>query len=61
MRSSWRFGEHAPTYLETPLWLPRLALAIGMAALCFSLVRSLAADIGRLRLSRSADRARNGS
>ncbi len=22
--SSWRFDDHAPTYLATPLWLPRL-------------------------------------
>ena len=31
--SSYRFGERAPTYLETPLWIPRLAMAIGVAAL----------------------------
>src|SRR3954464_15050293 len=24
--SSYRFGERAPTFLETPLWLPRLAV-----------------------------------
>ena len=39
--SSWRFGERAPTYLETPLWLPRLAMAIGVAALCFSIAAHL--------------------
>jgi TRAP-type C4-dicarboxylate transport system permease small subunit len=49
VRSSWRFGDHAPTFLETPLWLPRSLLVIGMAALCVSLVRSLAADLGHLR------------
>ena len=37
--SSCRFGERAPTYLETPLWMPRLAMAIGVAALCFSIVQ----------------------
>ena len=36
--SSWRFGDVAPTYLATPLWLPRLPMALGMIALCFSLV-----------------------
>lgn len=46
--SSWRFGDRAPTYLETPLWLPRSLLVIGMAALCFSLCRSLIADVGYL-------------
>src|SRR5437016_11165690 len=35
-RSSYRFGEKAPTYLETPLWIPRLAMAIGVAVLLVS-------------------------
>lgn len=61
VRSSWRFGDHAPTFLETPLWLPRCLLVIGMAALCMSLLRSMAADIGRLRSLGSTDRGRNGS
>ena len=61
VRTSWRFGDHAPTFLETPLWLPRSLLIIGMAALCLSLLRSLAADIGRLRSLGSTDRGRNGS
>jgi TRAP-type C4-dicarboxylate transport system permease small subunit len=52
--SSWRFGERAPTYLETPLWLPRLAMAIGVAALCFSIARTFLAHVRRFRaLSRS--------
>lgn len=61
VRSSWRFGDHAPTFLETPLWLPRSLLVIGMAALCISLMRSMAADIGRLRSLASTGRGRNGS
>jgi TRAP-type C4-dicarboxylate transport system permease small subunit len=47
--TSWRFGERAPTYLETPLWLPRLAMAIGAAALCWSLCRTLIANLRRVR------------
>jgi len=47
--SSWRFGDRAPTFLETPLWLPRLLLVIGMAALCISLCRSLAGHVRHLR------------
>jgi TRAP-type C4-dicarboxylate transport system permease small subunit len=47
--SSWRFGERAPTYLETPLWLPRLTMAIGVAALCFAIVRTFAAHVRRFR------------
>jgi TRAP-type transport system small permease protein len=46
--SSWRFESRAPTYLNTPLWLPQLAMPLGMAALCFALVRSLALDMRRL-------------
>jgi TRAP-type C4-dicarboxylate transport system permease small subunit len=47
--SSWRFDDHAPTYLSTPLWLPRFAMAAGAAALVFSGARTLAADIARVR------------
>jgi TRAP-type C4-dicarboxylate transport system permease small subunit len=47
--SSWRFGDHAPTYLNTPLWLPRLAMPLGMAALCFALLRTIIFDVRRLR------------
>ncbi len=47
--SSWRFGDRAPTYLDTPLWLPRLAMPLGMAALCYALLRTLLIDWRRLR------------
>jgi TRAP-type transport system small permease protein len=47
--SSLRFDDHAPTYLATPLWIPRCAMAAGAAALLFSMARTLAADIARLR------------
>jgi TRAP-type C4-dicarboxylate transport system permease small subunit len=47
--SSWRFGDRAPTYLETPLWMPRMLLVIGMAGLCISLCRSLLSDLKHLR------------
>jgi TRAP-type transport system small permease protein len=50
--SSWRFDDHAPTYLATPLWIPRLAMAVGAAALLFSMTRTLAADIAMLKRSR---------
>ena len=48
--SSWRFGDVAPTYLATPLWLARLPMALGMIALCFSLCRTIVAEARRLRL-----------
>jgi len=47
--SSFRFGDRAPTYLATPLWIPQSAMMLGAAALCFSMLRTLAADVARLR------------
>ena len=47
--SSYRFGERAPTYLETPLWIPRLAMTIGAAALLFSIARTFLAHVRRFR------------
>jgi TRAP-type C4-dicarboxylate transport system permease small subunit len=47
--SSYRFDDHAPTYLATPLWIPRVAMMLGAAALCFSVMRTLASNIARLR------------
>src|SRR5215472_5181475 len=29
--SSFRFGDQAPTYLATPLWIPRIAMLVGAA------------------------------
>jgi TRAP-type C4-dicarboxylate transport system permease small subunit len=48
--SSYRFNDHAPTYLATPLWIPQLVMMLGAAALCFSMVRTLAANVARLRV-----------
>jgi TRAP-type C4-dicarboxylate transport system permease small subunit len=47
--SSWRFGDEAPTLLATPLWLPKMSMFLGMAALCFAICRTLIADVRRLR------------
>ncbi len=47
--SSWRYAEKAPTYLETPLWLPRLVMAIGAAALCLAVIRTIMMHVRRLR------------
>jgi TRAP-type C4-dicarboxylate transport system permease small subunit len=47
--SSFRFDDHAPTYLATPLWIPQAAMLLGAAAVCFSMVRTLAADVARVR------------
>src|SRR3954454_275372 len=34
--NSWRAEDVAPTPLQTPLWLPQITMAIGMALLCVS-------------------------
>jgi TRAP-type C4-dicarboxylate transport system permease small subunit len=47
--SSFRFADRAPTYLATPLWIPQAVMALGAAALCFSMLRTLVADVARLR------------
>ena len=52
---SFEFGDQAPTYLATPLWIPRIAMMIGTLALCFSVVRTLAADVATLRATWRAD------
>ena len=48
--SSWRYGDVAPSYLATPLWLPRLAMVLGMLALGFSLCRTVLVEAKRLRM-----------
>src|SRR5580658_895940 len=56
--SSFRFHDRAPTYLATPLWIPQSAMMLGAAALCFSMARTLAADVTHLRaLGRTTERA----
>ncbi len=57
--SSWRFDDHAPTYLATPLWAPRVAMVVGAAALCFSVVRTLIVNIRKLRSVDDAGRTRH--
>jgi TRAP-type C4-dicarboxylate transport system permease small subunit len=47
--SSFWFGDRAPTYLATPLWIPQAAMMLGAAAVCFTMLRTLAADVARVR------------
>jgi TRAP-type C4-dicarboxylate transport system permease small subunit len=57
--TSYRFDDHAPTYLATPLWIPQAVMALGAAALCFSVLRTLAANVVRLRtIGQTTDDAR---
>jgi len=46
---TWRSGDVAATSLQTPLWIPRLAMPIGTLALVLSLLRTVAGDWRRLR------------
>jgi TRAP-type transport system small permease protein len=46
--SSWRFNDHAPTYLATPLWIPQIAMLAGATALGISVLRTLVADIAKV-------------
>ena len=52
--NSWRAEDVAPTPLQTPLWLPQSAMAIGMALLCFALIRTMAT---KARILRRGDRS----
>jgi TRAP-type C4-dicarboxylate transport system permease small subunit len=51
--SSWHSGDTAPTYLATPLWLPRTVMLVGIAALCLALVRTIVLHARRLRRGRA--------
>jgi TRAP-type C4-dicarboxylate transport system permease small subunit len=46
---TWDSGDAAATILGTPLWIPQLTMPLGVAALCYSLIKSLRVDIYRLR------------
>ncbi|RZN11869.1 TRAP transporter small permease [Bradyrhizobium genosp. SA-3] len=47
--NSWRSEDVAPTPLQTPLWIPQAAMAIGMFLLCLALVRTILTKVRRLR------------
>lgn len=38
---SWAYGDVAPTELQTPLWLPRITMPLGMFGLSLVLFRAL--------------------
>ncbi len=49
--TTWRSEDVAPTSLMTPLWVPRLSMALGFGVLCLTFLRSLRRDIQRLAAS----------
>ena len=46
---TWNSGDVAATGLMTPLWIPRLAMPVGVLVLAWALLRTVAADWRRLR------------
>jgi TRAP-type C4-dicarboxylate transport system permease small subunit len=52
--NSWRAGDVAPTPLQTPLWLPQSAMALGMLLLCFALMRTM---LIKAKILRRGDRS----
>jgi TRAP-type C4-dicarboxylate transport system permease small subunit len=51
--NAWRAEDVAPTPLQTPLWMPQASMAIGMALLCFALIRTMIAKARHLRSHQS--------
>lgn len=51
---TWLSEDMAPTELMTPLWLPRLSMPLGAAALCVVLLKSLIRNYRRLASVNSA-------
>ncbi len=47
--TTWRSGDVAATDLQTPLWVPRLFMPIGMLVLTLAMLRTLASDWKRLQ------------
>lgn len=46
--SSWTRGTYASTFLETPQWLPQLAIPIGLAILAIAIALSVTATMRQL-------------
>jgi TRAP-type C4-dicarboxylate transport system permease small subunit len=47
--TSWNSGDASTTSLQVPLWLPRLTMPIGIAALCLALIKTMLADFRAMR------------
>ena len=52
--NSWGQEDVAPTPLQTPLWLPQSAMAIGTAILCVTLARTILTKLRRLQTTRAS-------
>ena len=58
---SHEFNDMSPSNDATPLWIPQAVMWLGTAAMCFAMVRTLAAHVTRMRaLAKPADGATEG-
>ena len=55
---SWKSGDVTSSNLMTPFWIPRAVMAIGVAGLAVTLLRTLYGDLRRLRAAATAGAAR---
>lgn len=53
--NSWQTGDSAATPLGTPLWLPQIAMPIGMALFCVAIVRSIGRKVRFLASSAASE------
>lgn len=44
---AWKSGATAPSFVETPMWIPQVTMPIGMALLLVSLVKTAVIDVRR--------------
>jgi|APCry1669189070_1035195.scaffolds.fasta_scaffold09999_2 hypothetical protein len=58
---SWSYGDVAPTELQTPLWLPRITMPLGMLGLTLVLLRALFESVATLRQVSHAPVHKGGS
>jgi TRAP-type C4-dicarboxylate transport system permease small subunit len=58
---SWAYGDVAPTELQTPLWLPRITMPLGMFGLSLVLLRELIESMKALGQSLRHPAQRGGS
>lgn len=58
---TWKSEDVAATSLMTPLWIPRLAMPVGVLVLTWALLRTLAGDWRRLRAAASTETAQQGA
>lgn len=44
---AWKSGDTAPSFVETPMWIPQITMPIGMGLLLVSLIKTAIIDVRR--------------